>query len=136
MARLAPKLTPFWYEPEFQDIPDPVSVRLRPLTQADMIEIEELYEDGIYPTRRAYYRAGRLAITEVRGLFDDDGAPAKWPACADRVERHLVVMAGFRAITEQSGGDWAVIVREMRARMEGEPVDEKAAEPHEDPEKN
>lgn len=126
-------LQPFWYEPEFQDDEaEKIEFRLRPLTEADMVDVEELYIAG-RPTQRAQYAAGCRAIIDVRGAYEANGDPAKSVA---RMPRHLVSLAGYRAIVAQEGGDWEDKVRRMRAFITGESLDDEPEEPHEDPVKN
>lgn len=142
MSLVMPKLAPFWYEPEFQpEGEEKISFLLKPLTQADMIEVDE-HENP----NRARYVAGRMAIMRIRGLADDDGNEVRWAEVADRFERSLVVQAGFRAICAAGQIDWAFVVKlaedKMREVMGDAGVTElpERTEPlvadHEDPEKN
>lgn len=120
MPTLKTKLTPFWYEPEFQG-DDKVKFRLRPLTQRDMIEIDDFGGDLGALTRRAQYEAGMKAITAVQGFVDEDGKDLMWPGCAPLVDRELVTQCGFRAIVAQSGGNWDEMVAKIREFM-GQPA--------------
>ena len=136
MPTLRTKLTPFWYEPEFHQDADKVKFHLRPLTQRDMVEIDEYCERNGDLTGRAQYEAGLKAIIAVRGLTDEDGNEARWPACAPFVDRHHISQAGARAVIEQTGGNWAAIVQKMRQTLGLEVASEAAPDPAGDPEKN
>lgn len=123
--QLAPKLLPFWYEPEFQTGQPPfVRFKLRPLTQQEMIDVEELYTEArpgapSRTTRAAQFKAGMLAIVAVENVTDEAGEPIRWPYGIDRhgqaaeALRTMVVQAGLRIIVEMSGGDWARFVKEV-----------------------
>lgn len=115
--QLAPKLQPFWYAPEFQTDDPPVRFKLRPLTQQEMIDVEELYTEGrpgvpSRTTRAAQFKAGMLAIQAVENLADESGEPIRWPYGIDRKGvaaeelRTMIVQAGLRIIVEMNGGDW------------------------------
>lgn len=151
MHSLMPKLAPFWYEPEFQDDgDDPVAFQLKPLTQGEMVEIEDFYDEGRI-TRRAMYEAGRRAIIGYRGIADENGQSPPWRDIAERVHRHLIVVAGWRAITEATGGDWDLVMGQLRRTIDSRLTElglsglpesgpslepERVREAHEDPEKN
>lgn len=125
------KLTPFWYEPEGQGEGEAISFHLRPLTQPQMVEVEEHYEDGKV-TGKAEYVAGTLGIIAVKGLrHPETGVPAVPPMCFDWVPRGLVKACGRRLIVNDWGLDWDKI---MKPLTEGEPPPD--PKPHEDPEKN
>lgn len=122
--QLAPKLLPFWYVPEFQADEPPVRFKLRPLTQQEMIDVEDLYTEarpGSPPrtTRASQFKAGMLAIQAVENVTDESGEPIRWPYGIDRKGRAaedlraLIVQAGLRIIVEMNGGDWARFVEEV-----------------------
>lgn len=118
MPTLKTKLTPFWYEPEFQE-GDKVKFRLRPLTQRDMIELDEFADEAGNLPRRAQYEAGVKAITAVQGFTDEDGNELSWSACSDLIDRYLITQCGFRAIVAQNGGDWDAIASRIRDFVNG-----------------
>lgn len=120
MPTLKTKLTPFWYEPEFQGA-DKARFRLRPLTERDMIELQEFCGENGSLTARAQYEAGIKAITAAEGFKDEDGAELRWPNCAPYVDRNLITQAGFRAIIAQTGGDWSDTIARIRAEIDGAP---------------
>lgn len=121
--QLAPKLLPFWYEPEFQTGEPPfVRFKLRPLTQQEMIDVEELYTPAradvpSLSTRAARFKAGMLAIIACDGIADEKGEPIRWPAGINEragrevdALREMICMAGLRIIVEMNGEDWKKIV--------------------------
>lgn len=120
--QLAPKLGPFWYEPEFQSGSPPfVRLKLRPLTQQEMIEVEQLYvaaRPGMPPlsTRAAQFKAAMLSIVACEHIKDEKDEPIRWPSGIDRHGaaaedlRTMIVQAGLRIIVEMSGGDWRKFV--------------------------
>lgn len=123
MAILKTALTSFWYEPEFQG-DEKVKFKLRPLTQRDMIEIDEFMDSNGGVTRRSQYEAGMRAITAASGFVDEEGNEVKWPTCAPFVDRNLIIACGFRSIIAQTGGDWDAIVAKIRKALAGEDVPE------------
>lgn len=128
--QLAPKLQPFWYVPEFQSEDPPVRFKLRPLTQAEMIEVEELYTEarpGVPPlsTRAAQFKAAMLSITACEGITDEKGDPIRWPLGVDRAHaddslRMLICQAGLRIIVEMNGGDWKRFVQAVDEAQKSE----------------
>lgn len=110
MTQRMPKLTPFWYTPEGQE---EVSFLLRPLTQPQMVEVEEHYRNG-RATERAQYVAGTIGIIQVKGIHHPTtGQPAVVPACFDWMDRRLVKLCGLRLIVEDLGLDWDQIMKPL-----------------------
>jgi hypothetical protein len=103
MAVLLPKLAPWNFTPTTGDA-DPPIFRLRPLTQPQIIELEESYKDG-RPTAGTWYKAGQMAIASVSNLLDEKGEEAKWPHCQNRVPRAWVAEAGAEAWLKSNGFD-------------------------------
>lgn len=127
-----PKLTPFWYTPEGQDEGEKVSFLLRPLTQPQMVEVEEHYVDG-KQTAKAQYVAGRLGIIQVRGVtHPETGEPAVVPSCFEWLSRSWVKLCGTRLIAEDAGLDWDEIMKSLEP---GEPP-AGPPKPEDDPEGN
>lgn len=126
--QLLPKLQPFWFEPPYQEPGEAVRFQLRPLTQAEMIECEDLYKEGQW-TRIAQYRAGMTSIVACDGISDADGKPVRWGRGAVIGETHgkagqelrsMVVLCGLRILTEMNGQDWAAIIAEANRKAEGD----------------
>jgi len=123
--QLAPKLLPFWFTPEFQEGTAPVKFRLRPLTQAEMIEVEELYGEHGW-TRAAQFRAGMLSIIACENIVAADGKPVRWP---DGIEvpgtalRGLIAHCGMRIIVEMNGNDWSEIIGLVESRADKQPAE-------------
>lgn len=102
-----PKLTPFWYTPEGQADGEHVSFKLRPLTQPQMVEVEEYYDREGKITARATYMAGTLGIAGVKGVrHPDTDEPAIPPQCFEWLPRSWVRLCGSRLIAEDQGIDW------------------------------
>ena len=117
------QLTPFWYTPEGQDASAAVSFQLRPLTQPQMVDVEEHAEpntDRI--SRKGQWIAGSIGIVSVKGAaHPETGEAAAMPECLKWINRHLVRMCGLRLIANDAGLDWHGVIR---------------SEPQDDPEKN
>lgn len=122
MAKL-PKLTPFWYEPEGQDDEgEKVRFLLRPLTQQQMVDVEEHYVDGRI-TGKAQYIAGKLGIVQVQGAYHPQtNQPAVPPSCFEWLDRTLVKLCGLRLIIEDRGLDWDQIMKPLREGAAAEPA--------------
>jgi len=115
--QLSPKLQPFWHTPIQAGSP-PVRFKLRPLTQAEITEVESLYaprEPGGPPmsTPIAKLKAATLAIVACDGITDENGDPIKSLAAIDgragdlaEQLRHMIMEAGLRIIFEMIGLDW------------------------------
>lgn len=130
MAKL-PRLTPFWYTPEGQEEGEQVSFLLRPLTQPQMIEVEEHYVNG-KQTGKAQYVAGRLGIIQVKGyVHPQTGEQPVIPSCFDWLPRSWVKLCGARLIAEDHGIDWDELMGPLKS---GEAPREHKQE--EDPEGN
>jgi hypothetical protein len=132
--QLAPKLTPFWYQPEYQE-GTPVRFLLRPLTQQQMIDVESLYGPDGQWTRAAQFHAGMLAIQSCDGVLDDKQEPIRWPIGIDRhgkdatLLRGLVCHAGMRIIAEMNGSDWGNILQTTDRLAENEAKQPAEADP-------
>lgn len=116
--QLAPKLQPFWHTPGSQTDTSPVRFKLRPLTQAEITEVEGLYaprEPGGPPmtTPIAKHKAATLSIIACDGITDEKGEPIKSLVGIDgragaQAEdlRHMILECGLRIIFEMIGLDW------------------------------
>lgn len=105
MAKLLPKLTPWNYTPEaLENEETPPVFRLRPLTQGQIVELQETYKDGA-PTPATWYKAGEMSILTVDNLVEADGRPAKWPTCKPRTPASWVAECGAEAWLRSQGFD-------------------------------
>jgi hypothetical protein len=131
--KLPAKLSPFWYAPEFgNDEAHPVRFKLRPLTQEQIIEVEDMFTPSADGTgraswnRRAQFRAAMISIAAVDGLEDANGEPLRWPFGIDvqgevgQQLRDLICIAGMRIITEAQGNDWAALIAGINEKHERE----------------
>lgn len=128
--QLAPKLTPFWHIPEFQNTSAPVRFKLRPLTQTEITEVEALYaprEAGGPPvsTPVAKLKAATLSIVAIDGITDEDGEPIRSlagidgrPGPAAEDVRHMILECGLRIIFEMIGLDWKKAVNDEAAKRQ------------------
>lgn len=120
---LMPKLTPFWYTPETQEQEGEVEFRLRPLTQAQLVELDEMQGPDkpialvLKPT--TMYAAARMAVVGIRGVVDGEGNELKWTEdVAEAMPRHLMVQAGWRLLEQARGRDWDALVAESKALVQ------------------
>lgn len=108
-----PKVTPFWYTPEGQNDGEQVSFKLRPLTQPQIVDVEEHYRDGRM-TGKATYVAGTLGIVGVKGFrHPETGDPAVPPQCFDWLPRSWVRLCGTRLLANDQGIDWDAQMAEL-----------------------
>lgn len=101
MAQLRPKLTPFWYTPEGQD-EDPAEFKLRPLTQPQIVELFETFRDN-HPTGVTWYRAGEMAIVDIRNLSDSEGRAVSWPKHKAHIPYSWISSCGAKIYVESMG---------------------------------
>lgn len=121
----APRLTPFWYVPEGQE-GEEVSFKLRPLTQPQMVDVEEHYVNG-RSTDKANYIAGTLGIIEVKGIRHPETQQLVKLPDFSWLPRGWVRLCGMRLLAEDAGLDWDEL-------MAGLVPAERS--PEDDPEKN
>jgi hypothetical protein len=102
-----PRLAPFWYTPEGQEeTAEKISFHLRPLSQPQMVDIEEHYVGG-RQTKKAQFIAGTMGVIGVKGIRNPEtGARPIIPECFDWIPRAWVRLAGMRLIAEDQGIDW------------------------------
>lgn len=97
------KVTPFWFQPPDQAI----EFRLRPLTQPQMVEVEEHRGADGTISRKGQWVAGTLGIIGIRGAtHPDTGNSAAVPECFQWIDRNLIRMCGLRLIINDQGLDW------------------------------
>ncbi len=90
-------LAPYWHTPETKN-DDGVRFKLKPLTNPQLMELLNTYENG-QPTNGTFYQAGCMAIDggrEIEGLTVD-GKPAIWSVHKDVIPYVWVLECGVYA---------------------------------------
>ena len=105
-------LTPFWFTPAQDGVPEAekVSFRLKPLTQPQIIELQTRTYERVsalisMPTTESFYVAGCMAIEgggDIRNLTVD-GKPARWVLHKDLIPREWVVECGLKVFNDAHG---------------------------------
>jgi hypothetical protein len=110
MVDIKTNLAPFWHEIEESESGEPVRLKLRPLTQPQVIELFATFEkagEGSRPSEMTWYRAGCMGL-DGAGQIENltiDGEPARWPKHKQLIPFRFIVSAGIKLCLDAWGGD-------------------------------
>lgn len=96
------RIAPFWFTPKAQDRTPPARFKIRPLSEAQLLElmdtcrVDERLQRAL-PTNKTWAEAARLAVMEFTDAYaKDDTTKLEWPRDWDMVPWYIQLQIGVK----------------------------------------